>query len=105
MAEIALTQSFNDSCSIPCSPDMKSCPVLRYHGKELDLPDSGTMTVRYKLKSETCNHKDNGEESYDYEIEILSILRSKSEDPKQPYSRDTSSEAALDALMEAKESE
>lgn len=55
------------------------CLYLTVDGIE-DLPDSGTMKVKYRVRGRTSKEDRNGEETHSADIEILSINSPK----KQP---------------------
>jgi len=80
-------------------------PTLHYEGSDdLDLPQDGTMTVRYHVKRETNEvDRKTGKHHYCCDIEILSIEKIKGEDPIAPTRSGSESADALDRLMEAHE--
>ena len=92
--------------AVPISPDETCYPVLHYHGAEdLDLPQDGTMTVKFHVKRETSEvDRKTGRHSYDCDIEILSIEKVKGEDVEAPAKSGSEAADALDKLMEEHES-
>jgi hypothetical protein len=98
---IVLVQDFGGLGAQVCCPEKaeQSHPELHYTGKEdLDLPQSGTMTVKFRVRSETRRAHKSGEQSYECCVEICSI--EKVVPDVEPYKRDKSAEEALDELME-----
>lgn len=81
----------------------KMYPCFHITGsKELDLPDSGTMEIEFRKKSESERKNDDGSETYECCIEVRKILEAEGEEgPEAPAKRDTSAEEALDKLAEA----
>jgi hypothetical protein len=91
-------------------PEEDKYPTLHYQGPEdLDLPQTGEMTVRYRVKSETSKVNVQGKHFYRCDIEISEILKLKGDDEFTPPSKSGSSAGdALDRLkeeMEAKETD
>lgn len=81
------------------SDSQKSYPSFRYSGpEELDLPDEGTMEVKFKKVSETSSTRPSGKRWYECCIEVQCICEVESDEPNSPTSRDTSAEDALDTL-------
>lgn len=80
-------------------------PTLHYEGpKDLDLPQTGEMTVRYRVKSETSKVDVNGVHHYKCDIEISEIKRLKGDETFTPPAK-SGSEAgdALDRLRDEME--
>src|SRR6266568_4576416 len=86
--------------SIPTA-DAVRYPILHYSGpKDLDLPQDGTMTVKYHLKRETSEvDRETGKHHYDCDLEILSIEKLKSEEAVAPAKSGSEAADALDKLM------
>lgn len=63
--------------------------------KDLELPKSGTATIKFRLISETEEHRKD-KESYRYELEVVAIGDVKSGGGSRSSTKDT--EDALDAL-------
>jgi len=82
------------------SSDKIVYPAFNYSGPdELDLPEDGTMTIRFCKTSETSSVRD-GKHHYECTIEVQKI--DSVEGMKEaPYKRDTGTEDALDKLAEA----
>lgn len=91
--------------SVAHSDNEPQFPCLHYEGEaDLDLPQTGTMTVRYFVKSETSTVDREGKHHYRCDIEISSIEKVKGDDQFTPPAKSGSEAAdALDALMEAHE--
>jgi hypothetical protein len=89
----------------PSDPSEPRYPVLHYCGDEdLDLPQDGTMTVKFHVKRETSEvDRKTGKHSYDCDIEILSIEKVKGEDVQAPASSGNDAEDALDKIREEME--
>jgi hypothetical protein len=87
------------------SQDESRYPVLHYCGsKDLDLPQDGTMTVKFHVRRETSEvDRKTGKHSYDCDIEILSIEKVKGEDAVAPARSGSEAADALDKLMEEHE--
>jgi hypothetical protein len=86
-------------------PEDAQYPCFHYEGlADLDLPVTGTMTVRYRVKSETSEVDRDGKHHYRCDIEISSIEKIKGDSEFTPPAKSGSEAAdALDALMEAHE--
>ena len=84
------------------SSDDYRYPVLHYRGDdELDLPQDGTMTVKFHVKRETSEvDRKTGKHNYECDIEILSIEKVKGEDAVAPAKSGSEAADALDKLME-----
>lgn len=84
--------------------DEEIFPTLHLDWKgKYDLPESGTMTIRFKKTSET-NSKHKGEERQMVALDVLEILDTRgSKSNDKPKDEDTG--AALDKLKEEVESE
>lgn len=100
MKNIELSMSYD----LPTDPmqaksSEKHYPSFTYDGPtELGLPESGTMTIRYKeVRREES--KRNGVERYSCTIEVQEILSAKGERDERPSKVDKSTEDALDGLM------
>ncbi|SRR6266567_4212966 len=87
--------------SVPTPSDEPRYPILHYSGpKDLDLPQDGTITVKYHLKRETSEvDRKTGKHHYDCDIEILSIEKLKSEEAVAPAKSGSEAADALDKLM------
>ena len=78
-------------------------PRFHYSGpQELDLPDEGEMTIKFRKVSETESKREDGSEWYECSIEVQCICECDGKDEVEPPSkRDTSAEDALDTLARA----
>lgn len=68
-------------------------------GEPLDLPHTGTMTIRYKKVSRSEHEDSDGDTKYSCTIEVHEIIDAYSDEPEAPaksHSRET--ENALDEL-------
>jgi|SRR6185295_8044424 len=92
--------------SVPESPDADRYPVLHFHGdEELDLPQDGTMTVKFHVKRETSEvDRKTGQHHYDCDIEILSIEKVKSDEAVAPAKSGSEAADALDKLRDERNS-
>jgi len=92
--------------AVPSDISSPRYPVLHYCGDdELDLPQDGTMTVKFHVKRETSEvDRKTGKHYYECDIEILSIEKVKSEEAVAPAKSGSEAADALDKLMEEHES-
>lgn len=67
--------------------------------KDLELPKSGTMTIRFKRVGETERIVD-GREKCSYDIEVHEVLDVVPDDPKE-YEKGPKMKSAIEALKEA----
>jgi hypothetical protein len=93
-------------CESLASKDEMNYPMLHIEGDEsLDLPKTGTATIRFRVVSETEETRGD-KEHYRCEIEVISISNAKAtgggDNPKS-YTKD--SEDALDRLRAEAEAE
>lgn len=99
MMNIDLKQSYSDLGSAEPS----HYPSFHYSGpKELDLPDEGEMTIRFKKVSSSKNES-NGKTHHSCTVEVLKIV-SVSEAEAEPV-REKKTEEALDDLAKEKMAE
>jgi hypothetical protein len=80
----------------------KRYPSFRYEGpKDLDLPDEGTMEIKFRKVSET-ERKSTGGDRYECCVEVLCICEVEGEDEeKGEDAAPKSAEEALDKIAEA----
>jgi hypothetical protein len=86
----------------------KIYPVLHYSGVEsLDLPKSGTMTVKFKVVREVEEENENGDHySCDIEIQEISDISGKVSAPTKSYKDgEHALDDILDQLMRVKQEE
>lgn len=102
---ISLAQSYGDESAIPSSISREpSYPSFHYSGTEdLDLPDEGTMTIKYRVRSETHATDKSGQKHYECSIEVQSIEKVKGE--AETYKKKKDAGDYLDELMKAKQDE
>jgi len=81
-------------------------PEVRFEGpEELNLPDTGKITLEYKLTREVSEDNSAGH-WYICNLEIRKIVDVTATDkPAAPSNRDTSTEDALDKLAKDKQAE
>ncbi len=97
------TKSSCGPCCVPSPREDKEktyYPSLYLSGKELNLPDSGEIILKFKKVSESTSTRE-GKSDYSCELEIHQIVSVKA-DAKKRASRDDS-EDALDKLREEAE--
>lgn len=97
---------FDGAIAAPISSDRIHYPSFHVVGTdELGVPDSGTMTIKYKLVSETSSTWD-GKKKYECTVEVHEIVSADGSDNVKPPSKtDTSAGDALDKLAEARSKE
>jgi hypothetical protein len=79
----------------------KRYPSFRYEGpKDLDLPDEGTMEIKFRKVSET-ERKSTGGDRYECCVEVLCICEVEGEDEDETEDAPKSAEEALDRIAEA----
>ena len=98
MKNIDLAMDFGGP-SEPMSPKENHYPTFTYDGpEELGLPNSGTMTIRFKeVRRETSDR--GGKKHYSCTIEVREIVSAKGEKDIRPAKTDKSAEDALDGHM------
>jgi hypothetical protein len=108
--EISLAMDELSGVSVPTLAEPKDrepdYPSFHYDGeKELDLPDEGEMTIRFRKVSETSSVNKQGEHRYACTIEVQAICDVEGEEePDEMYSdKAKGTEDALDALKEMME--
>lgn len=82
-------------------------PHFHYEGKdELPIPHKGKMTIEYEIVWEQETETPNSDH-YACKVEVRKILATEAakENDEAPTRRDTSTEDALDRLMEEREAE
>jgi len=86
MSEIDLGVAAKDKYSLgEPMPEGKEkvYPHFHYCGPEdLDLPDEGTMTIRFCKRSETSSVEEDGSHWYECKIEVEKILTVNGEEPE-----------------------
>lgn len=76
-------------------------PHFHYEGEEeLEIPDEGTMTVKYKVVFKS-NTETEDEEHYTCKVEVQKIIAVEGEKDEAPAHGMKGAEEALDELMEA----
>jgi len=77
-------------------------PSFHYSGpKELDLPEEGEMTVKFKKRRETYSKRSDGTPWYECDIEVCCICDVEDSEPDAPTQRHCGAEEALDAIAAA----
>lgn len=100
---IDLTKMASDG-PVDLKPYEPSGPTVHFstRGYELDFPEEGVMTVRFKMKRKEEMPQ---EERYECCLELVELLKVKSTEPEKPASGENEAGAALDALREKMEEE
>lgn len=85
MSEIDLGVSAKEKYNISSPMEMdskeKMYPCFHYCGPvELDLPDEGEMTIKFRKKRETSSIEEDGTHWYECDIEVRKILGVDGED-------------------------
>jgi hypothetical protein len=108
MQKVDKDLAMGDARLTPISPDGKMdeprYPTFHYEGpEEIDIPSEGKMLVEYCQKN-VVEIKTNGKHWYKCDVEIRKVISAEEADEVEaPSRRDTSTEDALDALMEERE--
>jgi len=95
----------NQADSIPevvkATSKEKYYPSFHYSGEEeLDLPDEGEMTVRFRVVERTESER-NGKKTCSYTIEVQSIEDVEEENDDSPTKSYDEAGSALDKIAEA----
>lgn len=107
MKDISLAREYDEASpyAMPSTaakgPDY---PTFTYSGKkELDLPDEGEMTIKFKKVSETSSVNKDGTHFYECRIEVCCIcdVDDDDEDNAPAHGSDKSVSDILDKLMQA----
>ncbi len=72
---------------------------------QLDMPDEGTVTFKYKLRRETTVNRPNGKTVCEYDLDLTELTKYKKAVDERPAKSDTSAGDALDKLAEEKSKE
>lgn len=84
---------------------MESCPMLYvYTDKELDLPDSGEMTVTFTVSKASVENRDD-KKKYEVCLKIHEITSVKESEVEDDSDEEETPEEALDKLAEDSEME
>lgn len=112
MAEMNKSLSMKESDLYPMSAsptsvgehnDRITFPCFHYEGpEELDIPEEGTMTIRYKQTREVSEHKVGKPHWYECDVTVLEIVSTKGE-AKSPARSGSEAADALDKLMSERE--
>jgi hypothetical protein len=101
MKSIELSMSYGDMG--PAEVSKEHYPSFHYEGPEkLDIPEEGTMTVRYKKTGSSSSKNADGKERHSCTIEVQAIEEVEGEEVEAPSHKYNDSEDALDKLMEEK---
>jgi hypothetical protein len=102
MSEIDLGVSAKDKYEISSPTEMgkeKVYPCFHYCGPvELDLPDEGEMTIRFRKKREASSVEEDGSHWYECDIEVRKMLGVDGEEPEADEAPAKSYDEAGDAL-------
>jgi hypothetical protein len=97
---IDLSRSSGQCEPSDCPPN-KYYPSFHYDGpKELDLPEEGTMTVKFKRTGRSESERD-GKVNYSCSIDVLSIESVEGEEDDAPSKSYDDASSALDKIAEA----
>lgn len=113
--EISLAREYPNESPMTLSPVSDrgpDYPSFHYAGtKELELPDEGEMTIKFRKRSETSSTDKNGKHFYECDIEVQSICEVEGEETddgdeenenetEAPYKSGTKdTEDALDKIL------
>jgi hypothetical protein len=106
MSEIDLGVKASDKYEISSPMDSgkeKVYPCFQYCGPvELDLPDDGEMTIRFRKRTETSSIEEDGSHWYECSIEVRKILNVDGEETEVEAPASSRDEAgdALDKIAE-----
>lgn len=73
--DLSQSDSYGNTSSVPMQDRPEPtypCLYLTVDGCE-DIPDSGTMKVKYRVKGRSMREDKNGEETHSVDLELLSI--------------------------------
>jgi hypothetical protein len=82
------------------SENRKYFPSFHYSGKELDLPNEGEMTIRFKVTERTESDR-HGKKTCSYTLEVQSIEDVEEENDDSPTKSYDEAGSALDKIAEA----
>jgi hypothetical protein len=106
MSEIDLGIPASEKYEISSPQEMgkeKVYPCFHYCGPvELELPDEGEMTIRFRKKSETSSVEEDGSHWYECDIEVRKLLGVDGGEPEAEAPSKSYDEAgdALDKIRE-----
>lgn len=72
---------------------------------EVEMPDEGTVTFKYKVRRETTVNRPNGEKVCEYDLDLTELVKYKKAVDERPAKSDTSAGDALDKLAKEKSEE
>lgn len=64
----------------------------------MTLPDSGEVTITFRVKRREEELEKNGKKEYEVKLELLEIIKVKSDEPVAPATSGTEAGIALDML-------
>lgn len=106
---IDLGSKDNGPCCVSQSTPEKYYPTVSYHGdKEIELPEEGEMTIKFKRVGKSESTDRSGKESYSCTFEVREIVSCEgcsveAEDAEEPAGKaKNEAEDALDKLMAEK---
>jgi hypothetical protein len=70
--------------------------------EELDLPEEGTITFKFKIRREASSKGENGKLRYECDLDLTKLVAAEGEKDARPSKRDTSAEDSLDKLMKGR---
>lgn len=96
---LAMADQFSGELSKPIA-ETPRYPVAHFSGpEELDLPDSGTMLVEYKVVREVSSETE-GRHWYECDIQLRRIVSAEAEKDISPSKRINDAGDSLDKLAE-----
>jgi hypothetical protein len=82
-------------------PDKTFYPHFHYEGpEELDIPEEGTMTIRYKQTREVSERKSGKPDWYECDVEVKEIVSVNGKKNSAPARSGSEAGEALDRLAE-----
>lgn len=96
---ISLVRSEKDSMPIEAyDPNEKRGECIYIKGDNaMTLPDSGEMTIQFRVKKRE-QEMEKGKKEYEVKVELLEIIKVKSDAPTPPATSGTEAGNALDKL-------
>ena len=96
----------NEGGPVSVGGDNEACPTfVFYYDEERDFPESGTMTIKYRVQKSDKDTRRDEDSQYSCTIAVEEIISAKKNGVSAPAQRDKSAEEALDALAAQKEEE
>ena len=95
------SSSYSEPCCVSSqSEDRKYYPNFHYEGdKELDLPEEGTMVIKFKRTSRSESERD-GKTRYSMSVDVCSIESVDGNEIEKPAESYDDASSALDKIAE-----